>query len=357
MLINLIGFKEGNLTGYGIHTNALWESLQKIKGNSFQFIFTELKRISQATLEKNIAICRNYPGKVVNIWLQVGPGTEVLKLFPGIKVAYTVFETDVLSRGWPEGLNQADYVFTASSWGRQIMINCGVDYKKIKIIPEGVDPNVFHPWGGTIENIDRKKFNFLMIGKYEKRKGQDELIEAFSKIFKNYQDVQLLLKADSFIDPEAILQLKSKIKAYGCNNIKILSGKVDNVFLASLYRSCDAFVFPSKGEGWGLPLIEAIACGLPVVTTYCTGHSEYLKCIENHIEMIDTKLEQVPFDPQKYPDGFGNWYAPLVDSIADGLKRCVERGKQRNLLAAEIMISNFSWDASARKLLKIVSEF
>lgn len=353
MLVNLIGFKENHFTGYGIHTQALWDALQRIRDHGLHCIFTEL-RTAKESIEKNAAICRSFPGKVVNIWLQVGPGDEVLKFFPGIRVAYTVFETDQLPQGWAEGLNQADYVLTASAWGRQIMINNGVDYKKLRVVPEGVDPAVYHPWGAENEKIRDGKFNFLMVGKYEPRKGYDELIQAFIQTFGYNTDVQLLIKADTFYKPESLSEFQKKLQGINQKNIKLISGMIDDVSMASVYRSCDAFVFPSRGEGWGLPLIEAIACGLPVVSTYCTGHAEYLRCIEGDFMPIDTRLEPVPFDPKNNLKGSGNWYVPFVDSIADGMEQCWHQGKRKNLRAAEEMIKNFSWDASVRKLAKII---
>jgi glycosyltransferase involved in cell wall biosynthesis len=57
--------------------------------------------------------------------------------------------------------------------------------------------------------------------------------------------------------------------------------------LADLYRACDVFVLPTRAEGWGLPLIEAVAAGLPIITTMHSGHTEFLQHVTDSVLPVD----------------------------------------------------------------------
>ncbi len=355
-LLNIIGNMEGNYTGYGIHIRGLWNALQRIKSDQIKYNFTETSSIE--SIAASIEISRSFPGQVINIAISVGPSNQILSKFNGLKISYTVFETDKLPDDWTYGLNHSDYVITASDWGRQIMINCGVQSDKVFVIPEGVDTNVFHRYGGTVSELNSSAFKFLMIGKYESRKGYDVLIESFCEAFKEGANVELWLKADSFGDPNSLAEFKSDIARRNLNNIKLINGHYDDMTMAAVYRSCDAFVFPSKGEGWGLPLIEAIACGIPVITTYISGHSEYLNHIKGLFLEIDSKLTPLPVGVYEkyfnYRDGAGNWYMPDSKSLARKLVECMEFPRDNAIKASDIISRNFSWDSSARKLLDLL---
>ena len=354
LLINLIGYHEGNMTGYGVATRYFWKAMEKLSWDGCKFLLTDLRHPAQ--VESNIFSCRQFTGKIINIWLQVGPGVETLARFPGEKIAYTMFETDTLPMGWVEGLNQADRVFTPSTWGRQIMIDCGVDFSKIQVIPLGVDGSIYNPWGGKLAQLNTPTFKFLMVGRYESRKGYNELFSAFAKAFSQRMDVELLVKANSFIDSVSTQQIRALAHQFGLTNVRFIEGAVDEPTMAALYRSCDCFVFPSKGEGWGLPLIEAMACGLPVISTYCSGHSEYLSKFRGRFQEIDAAYKEVDtkdFDRfYRFESDPGKWYIPFPDSIASAMQKLVEKKMIINTeeLAMDV-IKYYSWEQAAHTMM------
>lgn len=352
-LIHIIGCMEGNLTGYGVYTRGLWRALQRYQAPNLRFLFTEFR--NPAEVNDHIREVKDYPGHVINIWLQVGPGETVLPYFRGEKISYTMYEANVLPSGWRNGLNAADRVFTPSEWGRDVMVANGVDVSKIQVVAGGVDAEAFNFWGPKLD-FAPEPFKFLMVGKYETRKGYDEALRAFKDVFGNDPNVMLLIKATSFVDNDAVENVRKKIDEIGVSQAHLVDGAIQTPLMAALYRTCDCLIYPSRGEGWGLPLIEAMASGLPVLTTNCSGHSEFLRDFKGRFGEIKSELQPlVAPDHTKwyqYDAGPGEWYVPDFKSLKLGLKKAYERKicPDNRALALDVM-SRYSWDAVAQRFL------
>jgi glycosyltransferase involved in cell wall biosynthesis len=115
------------------------------------------------------------------------------------------------------------------------------------------------------------------------------------------------------------------------------------------------FVLPSKGEGWGLPLIEAAAVGLPIITTRHSAHTEFLQHIQSSV--IAVEHDMIPIMCEEYrmfyptPDGnWGSWAQPKVDSIRAALRHaCLNYDdlQKKARVNSGIIRRNFSWAQSA----------
>ncbi len=355
LLINLIGSIEGNTTGYGSHTRGFWRALERSRTPDLHCLFTEHRKPGE--IERNAERCRAFPGRVVNLWLQVGPGDAVLARFPGEKVAYTMFETDVLPDGWVAGLARADHVFTPSTWGRQVMIDNGVEARRIHVVPGGVERAWFTPWGPKLRQLESPAFKFLMIGAFQVRKGYAELFEAFRLAFGDRRDVELVVKADSCVTTGANPKQRDEIRANAPPQVRIVEGQIDDNAMAALYRSCHCFVFPSRGEGCGMPLFEAMACGLPVIATRCSGHSQFLDHFEDRFIPIDAVRKPVTAPDflrwYRWSHGAGSWYEPSVDSLAAAMHRVASGGIAWDPVSTALAVrQRFSWDASVDAALQ-----
>jgi glycosyltransferase involved in cell wall biosynthesis len=355
LLINLIGNIEGNTTGYGVHTRGFWRALERSRTPDLQCLFTEFRKPGE--IERNAERCRAFPGRVVNVWLQVGPGDQVLERFPGEKVAYTMFETDILPDGWVTGLERADRVFTPSKWGRQVMIDNGVNARRIHVVPGGIERTWFTPWGPALPQLESPAFKFLMVGAYQARKGFAELFAAFRKAFANRRDVELVVKADAFATPSLNEKHRAEILASAPPQVRVVAGRFDDNGIAALYRSCHCFVFPSRGEGCGMPLFEAMACGLPVIATRCSGHSQFLDQFEDRFIPIDAVRKPVTAPDflrwYRWSHGAGSWYEPSVDSLAAAMHRVAAGGITWDPVSTALAVrQRFSWDASVDAALQ-----
>jgi len=293
----------------------------------------------------------------VNIWIWPDDRVEMLK---GTQIVWAMFESDRLPTHYTRFLHaDVDFVWVPSSWGRNVLIANGIVSDRIEIVPLGVDANVFHTY--LRRDYDRTQaFRFLAVGKFEKRKAYEELLMAFREAFGNTKGVELVIKADYFIDFENKKEaLSDLVASFGIKNVRLMFGNWAKEQLSGLYNTCDAFVFPSRAEAWGLPAIEAVATGLPIISTFYSGHTEFLQFVESSLFKISATLQSID-DPEYHrywPSGDGNygrWAQPSVASIVEGLtatresySKLAEAALKNSLLVRE----RFSWNAAANRAL------
>ncbi|RCJ06756.1 glycosyltransferase [Cupriavidus necator] len=133
-------------------------------------------------------------------------------------------------------------------------------------------------------------FRFLHVSSCFPRKGVDVLIDAFCEEFHDAADVALVVK--TFPNPhntEIARQIRERRAKPGCPQIRLIDEDVSDSDLHALYASCDAFVAPSRGEGFGLPMAEAMMAGLPVVTTAHGGQTDF--CRPDTAWLVDYRFE------------------------------------------------------------------
>jgi glycosyltransferase involved in cell wall biosynthesis len=293
----------------------------------------------------------------INIWTWPD---ERVELLDGTQIVWALFESDRLPAHYLRFLNaDFDLVWVPSCWGRDVLIANGVAPERIDIVPLGVDGNAFHTY--LRRKFDQSApFRFLAVGKFEKRKGYNELLRAFAEAFGNSANVELVIKADYFLDLENKKAAFSEMVAsFGISNVRLMDGEWSKEQLFGLYSCCDAFVFPSRAEAWGLPAIEAVASGLPIVGTFYSGHTEYLQHVESSCFKISTTLQ--PIDDPEYQrywpsdsGDYGRWAEPSVTSIAEGLTVTHQRYSKLADTALEnslLVRQRFSWTAAANRAL------
>ena len=354
--------------GYGVCALNFKKELELILPNNlFQVIVSDprdkvkfSKTCDQINLNRN-----NF--NFINIYLAPALDTQLVGIeLPGYKVIYTMFETEVLPLGFKEVLNQYDLVLTPSKWGARIL-SSELAHGRVEVVPLGVDPKIFHSWNSKSTIKEEDLFTFLAVGKYEARKSYKEIIEAFELSFPKDSNYRLLLKVDNLFVSNALEQASELIKPDRSHQITIVRSQPPGSFLkvelmAQFYRSVNCFLFPSKGEGWGLPLIEAISCGIPYIATKYSGQTEYLNyCNQLYsdlkftMESIDDKffLKYNKFKEAKTV----KWAKPEIKDLARKMILIAENWeivKEQALLNAEIIHKNFSWRSSSETLINVI---
>ena len=211
----------------------------------------------------------------------------------------------------------ADKILVASEYVRDTIINDGIPAEKIVLCPYGVDINRFSP--ASIER-DNKTFKVLFVGQLTQRKGIKYLLDAFRKI--ELPNVELILMGAIAGNGEALKQYR---------DIFTHIRNVPYVELPRYYQSADVFVYPSLHEGSALAIYEALASGLPVVTTFNSG--------------------------SVVRDGIEGYVVPVQDP--DAIKEKIESLyyniplRKKMGMAARLRAETFSWEAYKERVAGI----
>jgi glycosyltransferase involved in cell wall biosynthesis/Flp pilus assembly protein TadD/GT2 family glycosyltransferase/ferredoxin len=208
-------------------------------------------------------------------------------------IASTVFETNAIPPSWVTPLNNMDEIWVPSEFNVETFRKAGVRPDLIKIVPYGFDPKPFNPdQVPPLELPGCNGFVFLSVFEWAHRKGWDVLIEAYFKAFKDEDDVTLVVKclpnqSEQVKRDAATLMERLKVDP-GCQpNIVFLNTVFNKNELASLYQRADAFVLPSRGEGWGMPYIEAMCMGKPTIGTRWGGQLTFMNDENAYLIDID----------------------------------------------------------------------
>jgi len=210
-------------------------------------------------------------------------------------ICWAIFETENFPQKMLNWLGESHEIWTPSSWAKNVLIRRGISQDKIVVVPEGVSRSQFH----SIGRVERDQgVNLLSVGalsqdnKISERKGFEDLICSFIDADFDPAVVSLTLKFDSFLEPDrGYAQARDLVEKYACpQNVRLVSGHLPVEAMGIFYRTFHAYVSSTRGEAWGLPIIEAASCGLPLVSPVHTGISEYLSPIRQHIYEVKSEF-------------------------------------------------------------------
>lgn len=239
--------------------------------------------LPQEKINRLIRMTRNRVSEVApHVIYQVPKGQPIHKDAPAI--CYTLFETDRCPAPWLDSLLKMDRVMVFSEFNRKGWVDSGIPEEKIGKLPPAVDSFFYNPEGPRLEVKNKRGFVFLTSGDFTERKNLEAVIEAFVKEFSASEPVTLIVKCHygGFIKRhrrDCLNRLTSIANQFNSKNpprILFWGDKVSDHAMAALYRSADAFVLTSRGEGLGLQYLEAMASGLPVIHADWSAHTDYL---------------------------------------------------------------------------------
>lgn len=205
-------------------------------------------------------------------------------------------ETDKCSTEWVEACNTMHSVIVPSQHAKSCLTNSGNITTPISIVPESYSEAItsFDESSNADKLIDlRTSFNFLIFGQLtgnnpnNDRKNIFYTIKWLCEAFKDDKDVGIILKTNagrnSKIDRNIVTnmmkQLLGEVKTTNYPRVYLLHGDMNDSEVAALYhhKQINALVTLTRGEGYGLPILEAAASGLPVIATGWSGHLDFLK--------------------------------------------------------------------------------
>ena len=279
----------------------------------------------------------------------LGPVEFMTRVAGSRRVAYVVWETTVMPSDKVAILRTLDEVWTPSSWGRELLIDNGLDADRVGVVPEGVDVETFRPDGEVRE--EGRPFRFLFVGKWEARKGVELLVDAFCEEFRADEPVELVLHASNPYVPRFDLDGHVRRAVGGRHAARVTaSHPLNEDALVRLYNSCDAFVLPTRAEGWGLPVTEAMACGLPVIVTDYSAPAEYLS--EDCAYLIPVERLVPVRDPYFFAagDALGVWAQPDAWALRALMRRAFENpeeAREKGRRAREKVCAQLTWEQAA----------
>jgi glycosyltransferase involved in cell wall biosynthesis len=163
-----------------------------------------------------------------------------------------------------------DAVITVSEAGES-ELKQHFEHDKINVVCNGVDTSLFQP---NLEPKFRKgEPQFLFVGNLYEHKNLEEVIFAFKILSKVYPNALLQIIGNGTI----YNQLKNLVTKLGLENYIELVGRVNSLELPYYYASCDVYITASRWEHFGLPILEAMACGKPVVASCIPAHQELIQ--------------------------------------------------------------------------------
>ncbi len=192
------------------------------------------------------------------------------------KVGYTMLEVDGFPEEWVRLGNRMDEVWVPSTANRDAYVLCGLK-RPVHVMPLGVDLDHFHPGIRGFPN-PHGLFVFLSVLEWGERKAPGLLLKTFNQAFRSDEPVVLVCK---IINVNKTTDVRRQIEALSLSSnggqIAFLHNKeLPYHELGALYRSADCYVSASRGEGWDLPLMEAMACGLPSIATDWGAHRDFV---------------------------------------------------------------------------------
>ena len=284
-----------------------------------------------------------------------GQGDVFQSNFGSYRIGFTMFETDRIPAEWVRQANLMDEVWVPSSFNAKTFLESGVQ-RPIHVIPLGVDPDYFNP--RILRDPLIGVYTFLSIFEWGERKMPHLLLKAFNDEFRSGEAVVLLCKT---VNADPAVDVRAQVAALGLDpqggRIHFsLNQMVPAYQLGSLYCSADCFVLTTRGEGWGLPVIEAMACGLPVIATDWSAHCDFMKAENAYPLRVDRLVPAQAKCP--YYAGF-SWAQPsyqhlrhLMRHVFDNQREARAKGER----ASHDVMNNWTWDHAAAKIIERVDQ-
>ena len=285
-------------------------------------------------------------------------------------------EGDVCNPAWISAINRMDLLIVPSEFVKGVFTNTGEVKTKVVVIPEAFIDAVATPELPELDLELKTDFNFLLFGQITGNNPENDRKNIFYAVkwlceqFKDSPDVGIVIKTntgrqtvvDRMRTTNMLAQLTMEIKK-GAEFPKfyLLHGDMSDNEVASLYRhpKIKALVAPTRGEGFGLPILEAAASGLPVIATGWSAQTEFLG--KGKYVKLDYRLEQIHqsrVDNQIWMEN-AKWANVKEEDFKHRVKKFVESPQMPQQWAKDLAVTlkkEYSYEAVAAQYTEALKE-
>lgn len=290
-----------SLSGYGVHSRQIFKWLES-QGEKVDYFVQAVPwgatswLVNPDSLDglvgRVMAKTGNYPS-AFDVSIQVVLPNEWDVSLAKFNVGVTAgVETDLCNPSWIGNINRMDLVIVPSEHVKTTFENTGIVRTKIAVVPEAF-----------IESVEKKElpdlglefetdFNFLLVGQITGHDAETDRKNTFSALkwlcesFRKDKDVGIVIKTNSARNStfdrngtkDVLKHVLSSVRKDGVPPVYFIHGELSDDEMAALYRHSQvkAYVSATRGEGFGLPFLEAAASDLPVIATNWSAHTEFL---------------------------------------------------------------------------------
>lgn len=255
--------------------------------------------------------------------------------------------------------------------------------KPVEVVNEGIDPTIYN----TIPvdpYIKTDKFTYILVGKREERKNTDLTLRVFINTMKENKVALIAHTFNPFLNQTkdhpfqnlncwcGVNPIKQGFEYKGFNgkahkfsykecDIYFSTPTIPVSMMSSLYHSANVGIACSRSEGWGLPEVEMMACGLPVIATDCMGHNEYIhQTPEIQTNLIIKKETMSIANDGIWFQGNGEWDDLNITMFISKLEETYSNPSLYTIKdeeLADFMANNYNWNKAALKLTEVMTRY
>ena len=333
--------------GYGKLEIALWSALAEIGVQVNPVGFIREEGADQLSLAAKLQTELDQPMPRPHHSLVIGKPYlgENWHLRNTCKWLYTMSESTRVSEEWVEQINRLfDGVIVPAPALVDIYKTSGVE-RPVQYVPMGITP----PESPVHRNpASHSPFVFLTYSLGEMRKGAELAIQTFRKLFNGDPRYQLWIKTPADGIPGWLGAV-----ANACSQIKLVSARLTEQEWFELLASVDCFVFPSRGEGFGLPPREATLVGTPTIATSWLGLHD-VACWGLPIRVKE--MRPAAFEGEANHPTLSMWAEPDIDDLARQMVHAVVDHDEfrRTAAAGQRYLRQFTWQRTALAILEVI---
>lgn len=289
------------------------------------------------------------------------------------EITFLVTELGLDERNFAPNLDIAAYVgqgnvvVTPSNWSKERIVDYGFPAHSVYVVPHGVDIKNFSPFSHEERSSARESLGyleddvvFLNVGAPIWNKGMDLIIQAFFRLRQVNKKARLLIKDQEALYGLSAVQMIKNMSDNGSividndsiESIRVLPQTVSIGHLRGLYNLADCYLSPYRAEGFNLPVIEAIACGTPVIVTEGGATDDFCnpyvckkipgKVIANSV-VSGTKI--------------GAYVQPDLDALVQLMSNVVPENNRDSLefsFGRIAMLEQFTWQRAAKQIVALI---